>query len=81
MSIAYEISISRERQHTFEVVLHIAQPLALQELSLPAWIPGSYLIREFTRHLGPLTARQGRKACAIVQRANAAGSTLLRLRP
>ena len=71
MTIAYEIHISRERQHTFEVLLHIAHPQAQQELRLPAWIPGSYLIREFTRHLGPLSARQSRKACAVVQKEKA----------
>jgi predicted metalloprotease with PDZ domain len=36
-------------------------------VSLPAWIPGSYLIREFARHLQPLQATQGRTACACVQ--------------
>lgn len=71
MTIAYAIHISRERQHTFEVLLTIAHPQAQQELRLPAWIPGSYLIREFARHLGPLSARQGRKTCAILQKEKA----------
>mgnify|MGYP002146314960 CR=1 FL=1 len=30
-------------------------------LSLPVWIPGSYLVREFSRHLSGLEARQGRE--------------------
>ena len=36
-----------------------AAPAALQRLSLPVWIPGSYMVREFSRHLSRLRARQG----------------------
>lgn len=67
MTLAYDIRISPTRAHTFEVLLTLAQPQADQALALPAWIPGSYLIREFTRHLGPLSASQGRRACTIRQ--------------
>ena len=67
MTLAYDVRLSPTRAHTFEVLLTIAQPQADQALALPAWIPGSYLIREFTRHLGPLSASQGRRACTIRQ--------------
>ncbi len=45
--------------HRFGVQLVVARPAANQRVSLPAWIPGSYLIREFARHLQPLHATQG----------------------
>lgn len=67
MTLAYDVRISPTRAHTFEVVLHIEKPQAGQVLSLPAWIPGSYLIREFARHLGPISARQGRRGCLVAQ--------------
>jgi predicted metalloprotease with PDZ domain len=31
------------------------------------WIPGSYMVREFARHLSALTARQGGTDCALQQ--------------
>lgn len=44
--------------HLFEVELTIAQPDPLgQRVILPAWIPGSYMIREFARHIVAIEAR------------------------
>ena len=41
------------------------QPRCLQpELRLPAWTPGSYLIRDYVRHLEALEVRQGEVAVA-----------------
>jgi predicted metalloprotease with PDZ domain len=37
--------------HLFAVRLRIAAPQAGQQLSLPVWIPGSYLVREFAKNL------------------------------
>ena len=45
----------------------VQQPAAQQELMLPVWIPGSYLIREFARHLQQLRASQDGKPCRVVQ--------------
>lgn len=43
--------------HLFRVTCTIAEPAADGEtLALPAWIPGSYLIRDFARHIVALTA-------------------------
>lgn len=53
--------------HLFHVTLTIAQPLAAQELSLPVWIPGSYLVREFAKNLQNLRASQQGQAVALVQ--------------
>ena len=44
--------------HLFEVCLEIAQPdLAGQIISLPNWIPGSYMIRDFAKHIIALRAQ------------------------
>lgn len=49
--------------HLFEVVLTVARPDPEgQVLSLPAWIPGSYMIREFARNIVQIRAEsEGRK--------------------
>ncbi len=49
--------------HLFEVTLTVAHPDPDgQQVSLPAWIPGSYMIREFSRNIVQIRAEsQGRK--------------------
>ena len=37
------------------------------DLYLPVWIPGSYLVREFAKHLQGMQARQGRRAVPLRQ--------------
>jgi len=55
------------KAHLFRVTLNIAQPAAQQAVSLPVWIPGSYLVREFAKNLQGLTAKQGRRAVGMQQ--------------
>ncbi|HEX2010233.1 MAG TPA: peptidase M61, partial [Roseateles sp.] len=57
--IAYRIEIADAHAHLFRVTLTIPAPAANQGLSLPVWIPGSYMVREFSRHLSGVAARQG----------------------
>jgi predicted metalloprotease with PDZ domain len=45
----------------------IHQPQATQVVSLPVWIPGSYMVREFSKHLQGLKALQGQRACTLTQ--------------
>jgi predicted metalloprotease with PDZ domain len=53
--------------HLFAVTLSIDQPAAQQRVSLPVWIPGSYLLREFSKNLQRLGARQDGRAVAVQQ--------------
>lgn len=58
--IAYRIVPVDPHAHLFEVTLTIARPDPDgQRLALPAWIPGSYMIREFARHVVSISARSG----------------------
>jgi predicted metalloprotease with PDZ domain len=57
--VTYRIEIADAHAHLFAVTVTLPQPAAEERVSLPAWIPGSYLVREFARHLSGLTARQG----------------------
>ena len=61
-SIHYRVEIADPQAHLFRITLTIARPAALQRLSLPVWIPGSYLVREFSKNLQNLRARQGTRA-------------------
>ena len=65
--ISYRVEAADLQAHLFRVTLTIAAPAAEQTVSLPVWIPGSYLVREFARHLQKLQARQGRRAVDCVQ--------------
>jgi predicted metalloprotease with PDZ domain len=42
-------------------------------VSLPVWIPGSYLVREFSKNLQNLSARQGKREVPLQQPTSTAG--------
>jgi predicted metalloprotease with PDZ domain len=65
--ITYRIAIADAHAHLFRVTLTVPQPASQQVLSLPVWIPGSYLVREFARHMSGLTARQGASDVPVTQ--------------
>ena len=62
MPIHYAIAAKDLAAHLFEVTLTIAEPdPSGQHLMLPAWIPGSYMIREFARHIVQISATSAGK--------------------
>ena len=63
----YRVSAPEPHTHLFHVTLLVAEPTIRQEVTLPVWIPGSYLVREFSKHLQCLEASQNGKPCAIRQ--------------
>jgi predicted metalloprotease with PDZ domain len=66
-SITYRVELHDLHAHQFRVTLTVPRPAAALRLSLPAWIPGSYMVREFARHLSCIEARQGVKKVALTQ--------------
>jgi len=50
--VAYRVSVPTPCDHTLRVTVRVDQPGAALVFSIPAWTPGSYLIREFSRYLG-----------------------------
>jgi predicted metalloprotease with PDZ domain len=57
--------------HRYRVILTVTQPNpAGQRFSLPTWIPGSYLIRDFSRHVETLSAYAGNKRIAVTKTDN-----------
>jgi predicted metalloprotease with PDZ domain len=65
--ISYRIDIADANAHLFRVTLSVPNPAERQLLSLPVWIPGSYLVREFSRHLSELKATQAGNAVPLDQ--------------
>jgi predicted metalloprotease with PDZ domain len=65
--IHLRVECADRKAHLFAVTLTIDQPAALQRVTLPAWIPGSYLVREFAKSLQQLRAVQGRRKLAVRQ--------------
>ncbi|WP_298832148.1 M61 family metallopeptidase [uncultured Piscinibacter sp.] len=65
--ITYRIDVEDVHAHLFRVTLRVPRPAAQQRLSLPVWIPGSYLVREFARHLSGLHAEQGGQPVPLAQ--------------
>lgn len=65
--LRYEVVPADLHAHLYRVTLTIAQPDARQRVTLPVWIPGSYLVREFAKNLQQLRARQGKRPLAVEQ--------------
>ena len=66
-AIHYRVEIADLHAHLFRVTLTVAAPQPLQALSLPVWIPGSYLVREFAKNLQQLRASQGGTSVPVRQ--------------
>ena len=65
--IHYRVQIIDASTHCFHVTLTIAQPAGSQIVLLPVWIPGSYLVREFSKSLRGLVARQDGQSVPLRQ--------------
>jgi predicted metalloprotease with PDZ domain len=66
-TVHYRVEAADLHAHLFRVTLSIDQPAEQQQVSLPVWIPGSYLVREFSKNLQRLAARQDGRAVSVQQ--------------
>ena len=69
--IHYQVVALDVHAHLWLVTLTIDQPLALQTLQMPVWIPGSYMVREFSKQLSLIHAHQAGQFCKVTQTAKA----------
>src|SRR5690606_18247050 len=70
-SVIYRLEPHDPAGHRFRISLTITQPDPEgQRLSLPAWIPGSYLIRDFSRQIETLSARSGGRPVRVAKTDN-----------
>lgn len=61
-SIRYRVSMPQPANHLLHVCMEADDPPAPTEICLPVWTPGSYMVREFARHVQDFrpTGSQGR---------------------
>lgn len=65
-NILYRITPIDLAGHLFAVEIHLQHPDPQgQIISLPTWIPGSYLVRDFSRHIQQLKAYSGKKLLSL----------------
>lgn len=65
--VHYRLEAADLHAHLYQVTLTVHQPAALQRVTLPVWLPGSYLVREFAKNLQGLQAHQGGQASSVAQ--------------
>jgi predicted metalloprotease with PDZ domain len=64
--VAYRVLLSRPEAHLFTVECSIPAPdPAGERFALPAWIPGSYLVRDFARHVVAMAASADGKVARV----------------
>ena len=66
-ALHYRVELADRHAHLFSITLTIRHPAADQLVSMPVWIPGSYLVREFSRNLQQLGASQAGMAVPLRQ--------------
>ncbi len=68
-AVRFQIAPIDPKAHLFEIVCEVAEPAASgQVFSLPAWIPGSYMIREFARNIVSIEADCKGRPVALAKR-------------
>ena len=65
--VHYRVEVLSHAAHLWQVTMTLAAPASSQYLRLPVWIPGSYLVREFSRHLHSLQCSQGGRKVQVTQ--------------
>ena len=66
MNIQYTVNLFNPHAHIYKVTLEITNPsIEGQKLSLPAWIPGSYMIRDFAKNIINIQAYSNNKSINI----------------
>ena len=65
-TVSYRLHPADPAAHHFEVSCTVTSPAPQgQRFALPAWIPGSYLVREFAKHIVSIRAEAGGKAVRL----------------
>lgn len=60
-NLFYRVAMSQPASHLFEITLRINNWRSpTLDLKMPVWTPGSYLVREYARHIQDFTATDGK---------------------
>lgn len=70
--ISYTVSMSKPWTHLLEVEMRVksTQMPAAAEIQMPVWTPGSYLIREYARHVQDFAATDAAGASLTWEKTN-----------
>lgn len=63
--VLYTISVLNHVAHLIDVTITITNPDADQLVQMPVWTPGSYLVREYSRHVRDVQVSQNGTPCAF----------------
>jgi predicted metalloprotease with PDZ domain len=63
-TINYQIALPQRRAHLIDVTITIAATVSPIDLQMPVWTPGSYLVREYARHVQSFVVSQAGHPCA-----------------
>ena len=67
--LAYTVAMSQPNSHIFEVTLQVSQwQGSMLELTMPVWTPGSYLLREYTKHIQYFSAYHSQSGKKLLSR-------------
>jgi predicted metalloprotease with PDZ domain len=70
--ITYTVSMSKPWTHLLEVEMRLSwtQTPALAEIKMPVWTPGSYLVREYARHVEDFSVKDAAGSALSWQKIN-----------
>ena len=71
-TLLYQVAMPQPASHLFEVTLTVRNwdaSASVLDLKMPVWTPGSYLVREYSRHLQDFVARAGDRPLPARKRA------------
>ncbi|HEY0606266.1 MAG TPA: PDZ domain-containing protein [Herpetosiphonaceae bacterium] len=69
MKIHYTLTVAQPAQHLLDVTIEVREVQAeALDFVLPTWTPGSYLIREYARHVQEVSATSGDRALSWQKR-------------
>lgn len=63
--IEYSVWLADLNRHHFEIQCHVRDPDREQRFTMPSWIPGSYLLREYARHIVSIRAEENGQVVEI----------------
>jgi predicted metalloprotease with PDZ domain len=63
--IKISVDLSQYKAHIFNVSIHLSAAKANQQLSMPVWTPGSYMVREFAQHIIGIKAFEAGRELAV----------------
>ena len=70
-TLFYQVAMSQPASHLFEVTLQVNNwQSEVLDLKMPVWTPGSYLVREYARHVQDFIAENSQGEILVSQKAS-----------